>query len=317
MVAANGTDMKLSIDLVRTLAIVVDTGTLEAASQQLGVTPSAVSQRLRALEEQIGRVLLIRSRPVRLTDAGRAVVQFARQADVLEQQTLLELGLGEEPAPPRRLAVSLDTDFWNPWLAAAARAADTASARFELYDERDARQLDAIELSATLATVATAQAGWTSVPLGSSGLCAVATPEFMARWNLPDRKGDALTAVPAVVARTKQARHNAFASELGARMQDPSPTIVPNSTAVVGAVLRGMGWAVVPTVIAEPHISAGKLGRASAAVRAVESYYWNRWGLSSDPLDALTREILDAASRLLDPPSATEVDVRARKSSHA
>jgi hypothetical protein len=61
--------------LAETLAAVVDEGSLDAAAQRLHITPSAVSQRVKALEEQLGRVLLVRSRPVRTTPAGEAVVR--------------------------------------------------------------------------------------------------------------------------------------------------------------------------------------------------------------------------------------------------
>ena len=60
------------MDLTRTLAAVVASGSLDAAAAELQVTPSAVSQRLKTLESQLGRVLLVRSKPVQPTAAGQA-----------------------------------------------------------------------------------------------------------------------------------------------------------------------------------------------------------------------------------------------------
>ncbi|WP_036302117.1 LysR family transcriptional regulator, partial [Microbacterium sp. C448] len=71
--------MKLPLELVATVAAAVDAGTLDAAARTLHITPSAVSQRIRALEERIGRTLLIRSKPLRATEAGETVVRLARQ----------------------------------------------------------------------------------------------------------------------------------------------------------------------------------------------------------------------------------------------
>src|SRR5579859_1611732 len=76
---------ELPLDQVRTLLAAVDEGTFEAAAEALHVTPSAVSQRIKALEQRTGRVLLLRSKPVRPTGSGEVVVRFGRQLARLER----------------------------------------------------------------------------------------------------------------------------------------------------------------------------------------------------------------------------------------
>ncbi|MET0811741.1 MAG: LysR family transcriptional regulator, partial [Microbacterium sp.] len=88
--------MRIPLELAETLAAVVDEGTLDAAARRLHVTPSAVSQRIRALEELLGRVVLVRSKPARPTEAGAAVVRLARQVALLEHDTLGELGADDD-----------------------------------------------------------------------------------------------------------------------------------------------------------------------------------------------------------------------------
>src|SRR5690349_14802464 len=84
--------MRIPIELAETLAVVVDEGTMDAAARRLHITPSAVSQRLKALEEQLGRLVLVRSKPVRQTEAGASVIRLARQMALLEHDALAELG---------------------------------------------------------------------------------------------------------------------------------------------------------------------------------------------------------------------------------
>ncbi len=81
--------MRIDPDLAATLAAVADEGTLDAASRRLRITPSAVSQRLKALEQQVGRIVVVRTKPARLTAAGEAIVRLARQIDLLEQQGIV------------------------------------------------------------------------------------------------------------------------------------------------------------------------------------------------------------------------------------
>ena len=65
--------MDIDGELARTVVAVAESGTLDAAAARLHITPSAVSQRLKALETQLGRPVLHRTRPVELTSAGDAV----------------------------------------------------------------------------------------------------------------------------------------------------------------------------------------------------------------------------------------------------
>ena len=99
-------DVRIDPELAATLAAVADEGTLDAASRRLRVTPSAVSQRLKALEELPGRILLVRSKPVRLTEAGESVVRLARQVALLEQDALAGVGI-EEGGGGHRITVPL------------------------------------------------------------------------------------------------------------------------------------------------------------------------------------------------------------------
>src|ERR687885_1683903 len=84
--------MELDLAQLRALDATVRGGTLEAAARALHVTPSAVSQRLRALEVATGRILLVRTKPVQVTDSGQAVLRLARQVDLLAADVVRELG---------------------------------------------------------------------------------------------------------------------------------------------------------------------------------------------------------------------------------
>lgn len=125
----------LPLDQVRTLLAAVDEGTFEAAARALHVTPSAVSQRVKALEQRTGRVLLLRTKPVQLTDSGEVVVRFARQLALLERDASAELGLADEGAPTR-LSVAVNADSLATWfLPALSRLPAELRVCFELHRE--------------------------------------------------------------------------------------------------------------------------------------------------------------------------------------
>src|SRR5690554_2308745 len=102
--------MQIPLDLARTVAVTVDEGTLEAAARALHITPSAVSQRIKSLEERLGRVLLVRSKPVRPTESGAAVVRLARQAMLLERDALTAVGADDETGRRANIGIAVNAD---------------------------------------------------------------------------------------------------------------------------------------------------------------------------------------------------------------
>ena len=82
---------RFSTDQLSTFATVVEYGTFDAAADILRVSPSAISQRIKAMEQIAGKVLLRRSNPVTPTDAGQSVLRIARQSEFLQQEMEREL----------------------------------------------------------------------------------------------------------------------------------------------------------------------------------------------------------------------------------
>ncbi|UDL90385.1 LysR family transcriptional regulator [Mesorhizobium sp. PAMC28654] len=69
-----------------------NTGSFNAAAALLHVTPGAMSQRIKQIEESIGQILIVRSSPVRLTHAGETLIRLAQQVELLiddARQTLI------------------------------------------------------------------------------------------------------------------------------------------------------------------------------------------------------------------------------------
>src|SRR3954470_6604074 len=132
--------MELDLAQLRALDATVREGTLEAAARALHVTPSAISQRLRALEIATGRVLLVRTKPVTVTESGQAVLRLARQVELLAAGAVRELagaaarerGGADDPERPPVLPIAVNADSMATWVlpALAPLAAEFA---FDLY----------------------------------------------------------------------------------------------------------------------------------------------------------------------------------------
>lgn len=281
----------------RTVAAVVDAGTFDAAARQLHVTPSAVSQRVKALEQALGQRLLVRSTPVRATDAGEAVLRYARRVALLDQDVATELGL----TGPRRphLAVAVNADSLATWFLDAL-AAFTAShdVEVELHREDQSRTAGMLEDGTVVAAI-TAQSdpvpGCRVEPLGAIEYRAMAAPSWVRRWAPDGADAVALRQAPRVdYDRTDTLQRDWLAT----RDVDADATprhLVPSSHDFTRAVALGLGWGLVPRQHAREHPLLVDLG--GPTMRTV--LWWQRWRTSSALLDGLTDAVVGTARSTL------------------
>ena len=305
--------MDLDLGQLRALAAAVDAGTLDGAARQLHVTTSAVSQRLRALESATGRVLLVRSRPVRTTPSGEVVLQLARQVQLLLADTALVLGQDDDGVPgatgPRRarppvLPIAVNADSLATWVlpALAHLAGPDAEVCLDLRREdqsHTARLLRDGSVVGAITSDAEPVPGCSVRPLGALRYLPVATPEVAARWSR-----DPASAPVVVFDRDDALQDDWLAARLppGERL-DPPRHHVPASDDFAQAVRLGWGWALLPAAHASADLAAGRLVLLDGAPVDVP-LHWQQWKLRSPALDAVASALLAAArTALVQPPS--------------
>ncbi|AKJ15101.1 chromosome replication initiation inhibitor protein [Streptomyces incarnatus] len=290
---------ELPLDQIRTLLAVVDEGTFDAAAAALHVTPSAVSQRVKALEQRTGRVLLQRTKPVRPTESGAVLVRYARQLARLERDAWGELGLSGA-GEPTRVSVAVNADSLATWfLPALTRVAGLC---FELHREDEDHTAALLREGLVMAAVTTAAdpvPGCTVRPLGRMRYLPVAAPEFTAA-RLGERPlPEALAEAPAVLFDRKDDFQDAFVRRLGRGSAGPHRHLVPTSEGFLDAVAAGLGWGMVPEVQAHPLLAEGRLVLLAPEEWMDVTLYWQQWRLDSPALAALAEAVTATAAETL------------------
>ena len=292
----------LPLDQVRTLLAVVDEGTFDAAAAALHVTPSAVSQRVKALEQRTGRVLLLRTKPVRPTESGAVLVRLARQVARLERDAYAELGLSGAADEPTRVSVAVNADSLATWfLDALTELPQEPRLCFELRREDEAHTAALLREGVVMAAVTSSPdpvPGCAVHFLGRMRYLPCAGPGFAER-HLGGPLREALAVAPVVVFDRRDDFQDGFARRFGHGGASTARHYVPTSEGFVEAVAAGLGWGMVPEPQAGPLLRSGRLVDF-APDRAMDvPLHWQQWKLDSPALAMVADAVTATARRAL------------------
>ncbi|MEU7972110.1 LysR family transcriptional regulator ArgP [Micromonospora sp. NPDC049089] len=288
---------------LRTLAAVVAEGSFDAAARLLHVTPSAVSQRIKALEETVGQVLVRRARPCVATDAGRPLLRLAGQLALLEREALADARGPLAGGGRIRVAVVVNADSLATWFPAAlARLPQRAGLSFDLrQDDQDHTAELLRDGSVTAAVTAQREAvqGCRVLRLGAVRYRALATAEFAASHFPGGFAAAALASTPLLVFDRKDRVQHRFIRAVVGRPLDPPVNYVPSVPAFSEAIRLGLGWGLVPEQIAQADLTAGRCVDLAPGRHLDVPLYWQHWRLESDVLNALTVAVREVAAETL------------------
>lgn len=281
---------------LQTLMTIVSEGSFEDAALALGISPSAVSQRIKALEKAAGRVLLRRSTPVTATPAGEVLVQSARRMALLQAETEAQLR-GRISRIPLSVVVNADSlsTWFRPVLAQATRWQTT----LQLHIEDESHSLSLLRRGDVLGAVTREQhpvAGCESVYLGQMRYYSVAAP-----WLLDSYTKDGKVDWAAMPVLRFGPRDGLQDQDLQGRVDEPVHqrhiNIIPSVEAFMEAARVGLGWALLPEQQAGQLLETGEVVRLDDSVIDVP-LYWQRWRLESPSLEKLTDAVIAAAGNL-------------------
>lgn len=286
------------------LAAVLREGSFERAAQALHVTPSAVSQRIRQLEERMGCALVLREQPCRPTETGRRLCQHLDRVGLLEQELQGLLPALAPPGPARvPLPVAVNADSLATWFAPAlAHFAAEAPVLVEVHVDDQDHTREWLRSGAVLAAVtgsARPAPGCNCRPLGAMRYVAAASPAFMARHFSAGVDAAALGQAPSLVFSPKDELQDRWVQrQFGHPVELPRHTL-PSPQAFLTAALAGMGWGLQIESQAAPHLADGSLVELLPGTPLDVPLYWQHARVASGLLEGLSRAMVVAAGRTL------------------
>lgn len=285
--------MNLSSDHLQTLIALVDSGSFDRASVELGITPSAVSQRMRAMETMIGRPLVTRSRPLRPTDVGQTLLRYARQRQALLAEGALQLGMLDSGSAHVVLVVHADS--LSTWALSALATVEQTTFEFILDEGGGEDALREGAASAAITTSTVPMQGFTTVALGAMRYRPVASPDFIRQW-FPDGMSEASVLHAPFICRAGDGSISHRSARSG---QLPPVHRLPMGAEAATALELGLGWAMLPELMtAGRNLAIIEPGHHSDVL-----LFWRHSAVESARLDRIATAIRAAAATalLIDP----------------
>lgn len=290
------------------LLAVFDTGSFEAAAQELHLTPSAVSQRISALEQELGTPLVIRAKPCRPSNAGQRVLRYLRQHHMLEAELRDELFPSSSQAA--RIALALNNDTLATWLLPAlAGFLQREAILLDIMLDDQEHTFKALEQGLALAGIASraqAMRGGVVQPLGRMRYRLLAQAGFAAHWFGQGIQRASLRQAPLLVFDRKDMLQATFLEQhFGLAPGSYPQHFIPASSAYFQALRLGLGYGLIPELQSGPLTGSDLVDLAPDKPVDV-MLYWHTWKLQSPRLLKLGAVLQEAARQVLLPPPAQE-----------
>ncbi len=294
----------LDYKLIEALAMVVREGGFDKAAGALYITQSAVSQRVKLLEEQTGQVLIARTTPPQATLAGRKLLKHYLQVKRLEDDLMEEMN---EPGNKgfTSIAVGINADSLAFWLLEAIHPfllEEKVLLDIRVNDQDQThRMLKDGEVMGCISTQEQPIQGCRIEYIGRMNYRLIATPEFAARWFPNGFAIENIHRAPALIfdrhdELLHKLLHQAFA-EVPASI--PSH-YVPSVEKYAEFIALGHAYGTLPDQQSAPLLRTGQMIDLVPDCHEPVKLYWHCWNLKSDLLEKLTQHITCKEKTLLE-----------------
>lgn len=290
------------------LAAVVREGSFERAARKLHITPSAVSQRIKLLEERVGQVLVLRGQPCTGTEAGRRLCLHVEQVALLENDLRRKnpelVPEGQIALPTLKLAVNADS--LSTWFmdAMAAFTRDGNELLDISIDDQDhtAKRIREGEVLAAVTATSSAIPGCNTWPLGRMRYVAAASPDFIARHLRGGATPEAMARAPMMSFGRKDSLQDQWLQRLGIEGRRSTPRhFLPSNQGYTRACELGMGWGMHPPLMIGAQLAEGSLVELLPGNDLDIPMYWAHARNAQASLQRLTDCVIQAAAAWLEP----------------
>ncbi len=257
----------LNYELLAGLAAVISEGSFEAAARVLNITPSAVSQRVKLLEEKLGALLIIRGKPCSATEYGYAIFKHTEQIQILEKHLLNSLPKKDDIdlTKPLLLRLAVNADSVGSWFPAVMREiSESGNYLFDIIIDSEAKTSSLLRRGTVIAAITSDKSpiqGFQNTYLGSLRYVSIASPKFIDKYfsdGLIDERG--LREAPCLTFDRNDTLPGKWIKQICNKKNVPLKTHwIPSLTGYIRTCEESIGWGLHPLSLVQSNLDNGSL----------------------------------------------------------
>ncbi|MBE3655993.1 transcriptional regulator ArgP [Vibrio navarrensis] len=284
---------------IEALNAVVTQGGFERAAEELFISQSAISQRVKQLEKFLAQPVLIREQPPKATPVGKKLIGLYRRIRLLEHELIPEL-MNDDVSRPVQLALATNADSLATWLLPALKEVMTqrqVELNLAIYGEsRSIEKLKSGEVAGAISLESQPITGCRADYLGRMDYVCVASPDFVRRYFQQGVNYQTLSKAPAVSYDQYDDLHRKFLSDHFNIARDSVINHnVGSSEAFVRLAVSGIAYCLIPKLQIERELTAGELVDITPGFLLSNRIYWHHWQLETGILQEISQAIVSYA----------------------
>ncbi|WP_111495478.1 LysR family transcriptional regulator ArgP [Marinobacter bohaiensis] len=297
----------LDYKLLEALITVVETGGFERAGLALGLSQSAVSQRIKLLESRLGQPVLTRHPNLQATPAGRRLLNHAQQVQLLERDLRRQIPALSEDRTRLRIALNADSlaTWWGDAIGAFCQQEGLLLDMVVEDQDVGLRRMREGDVAACLCSSDQPVAGARCIELGQMPYRAWARADYVEQHFGSGLTAEAFREAPAIVFGPHDQLQHRFLAQCGYHGRFPYH-LCPSSEGFIRLAMAGMGYGMIPdNMIANQDttllVPAGALVNLDEETAVTVPLYWHYWRHGGEFMERLTETIARAGRQLLQP----------------
>jgi LysR family transcriptional regulator (chromosome initiation inhibitor) len=290
--------------LLTALSAIIEMQSFELAANKLFISQSAISQRIKLLEENIGQPILIRRQPIELTAVGEQLLSHFKKVQQLENELLPEL-LPNKPTKPMKISLVLNADSMATWfIKAVTPVLKEHLVELNLLIAHEENTLDKLRTGEAVGAVSAVKKplkGYQSIELGKMNYCLVSSKSFQKKYFAEGVTKSSLKMAPAISYDLKDDMHARFiVKHFGLASSEYYCHSVRSSEAFVELAKQGVAYCLLPELQIKAELASGELIKLCPEKQLIQTLYWHSWVLVKGINKAISQEITRVGRMLLD-----------------
>lgn len=289
--------------LLAALAEIIEQQSFELAANKLFISQSAISQRIKSLEEQVGQPVLIRNQPIVVTLAGEKLLSHFYKVKELEHE-LVPILYPDKPVMPLKVSLAVNADSIATWfIEAITPVLKEHLVELHLVIEHEERTLEKLkrgEAIGAVSAIETPLKGYRSFELGEMEYCLVASRSFQEKYFPKGVNKKSLTMAPGISFDHKDDMHVKYIEKhFNLASSEYYCHSVSSSEAFVNLVKQGVAYCLLPKIQIKEELASGELISLCPNKALVETLYWHSWVLVKGVNKKISEQIVSIGRKIL------------------